>query len=255
MVQEGPGGARAFLYHATTVTNHPTDINQIQQAIGVRFNDAGLLRQALTHRSYANEHPDELVEDYERLEYLGDAFLGWVVADELFRRHPSFTEGDLTRARVALVRGETLAEIARTFDAGAYLIMGVGEEGTGGRNRRQTLAAVFEALIGAVLTDQGEGAARAMVLRWLAPYVDAIDPAGAPRDAKSALQEVCQRAGVALPAYETIDEQGPSHDKHFVVRVLIDGAERGVGEGERKVEAEQAAAANALADMASSPDR
>jgi ribonuclease-3 len=236
------------------MTNETPDINQLQQAIGVRFNDANLLLQALTHRSYSNEHPDQPVEDYERLEYLGDAFLGWVVADELFRRHPGFTEGDLTRARVALVRGETLAEIARTFNAGAYLIMGVGEEGTGGRVRRQTLAAVCEALIGAVLTDQGDATAREMLLRWLDPYLDAIDPAGAPRDAKSALQEACQRAGFALPIYETIDEQGSSHDKHFVVRVIIDGAERGLGEGGRKVEAEQAAAANALADIALSPD-
>jgi ribonuclease-3 len=220
------------------------------KAIGVRFKDPGLLQQALTHRSYLNEHPDEPAEDYERLEYLGDAFLGWVVADELFAKHPSFTEGDLTRARVGLVRGETLAQIARTFDAGAYLIMGAGEERTGGRDHRQTLAAVLEALIGAVLTDQGEATARKLVLRWLAPYLREIDPTGAPRDAKSALQEACQHQGLPLPVYETIDEQGPAHDKHFRIQVLIDGVERGVGEGGRKVEAEQAAAAQALAGMA-----
>jgi ribonuclease-3 len=232
------------------MTNQRSDIHALQKAIGVRFKDASLLRQALTHRSYSNEHADEPADDYERLEYLGDAFLGWVVADELFRRHSSFTEGDLTRARVGLVRGETLAAIARTFDAGAYLVMGVGEEGTGGRDRRQTLAAVLEALIGAVLMDQGETTARKLVLRWLAPYLEVIDPTGAPRDAKSALQEACQHEGFSLPVYETTDEQGSAHDKHFVVRVLIDGVERGVGEGGRKVEAEQAAAAQALAAMA-----
>jgi len=217
--------------------------------MGVRFKDPAILRQALTHRSFLNEHPEEPPEDYERLEYLGDAFLGWVIADELYRRYPGFSEGDLTRARVGLVRGETLAQIARQIDAGAYLIMGAGEEATGGRNRRWTLAAMLEALIGAVLLDRGEAAARQLLLGWFGLRLDALDPAGATRDAKSALQEACQHQGLPLPAYETIDEQGVSHDKRFVVRVRIDGVEQGVGVGGRKVEAEQAAAAQALASM------
>ena len=231
------------------MTSNNTGVRALQRTLGLRFNDPGLLRQALTHRSLLNEHPEEPAEDYERLEYLGDAFLGWVVADELFRRCPGYSEGDLTRARVSLVRGETLAQIARQIDAGAHLIMGAGEERTGGRDRRATLAAVLEALIGAVLLDRGEAAARKLVLGWLGPRLDAIDPAGAPRDAKSALQEACQHQGLPLPAYETIDEQGLSHDKHFVVRVRVGGVEQGVGEGGRKVEAEQAAAAQALESM------
>jgi ribonuclease III len=222
-------------------------LNNLRKAIGVRFNDTAILDQALTHRSYLNEHPDDGFQDYERLEFLGDAFLGWVIADELFQRHPHFTEGDLSRARSSLVRGETLTEIARSFDAGAYLIMGAGEESTGGRERRATLEAVVEALIGAVLQDQGEAPARQLVLRWLGPKLDALDPTGAPRDAKSALQEASQREGTPAPVYEVIDEQGPSHNKTFEVRVLVDGQVRGHGQGRRKIEAEQAAAAQALA--------
>ncbi|MDA1173047.1 MAG: ribonuclease III [Chloroflexi bacterium] len=229
------------------------NLETLQNAIGVQFQNTALLEQALTHRSYLNEHPGEGFADYERLEYLGDAFLGWVIADELYRRHPGFTEGDLTRGRAALVRGATLAEIARSFDAGTYLTMGSGEEATGGRDRRATLAAIVEALIGAVLLDQGDREARELVLRWLGPKLDAIDPTGAPRDAKSALQEAAQRTGIPVPVYELVREEGPSHNKTFEVRVLFDGEERGRGEGRRKVDAEQAAAAQALDATDSTP--
>jgi ribonuclease-3 len=224
----------------------PNALSTLQRAIGVQFNSTALLEQALTHRSYLNEHPGEGFADYERLEYLGDAFLGWVVADELYQRHPSFTEGDLTRGRVSLVRGETLAEIARSFGAGAYIIMGLGEEGTGGRDHRATLAAIVESLIGAVLQDKGEREARELVLRWLGPKITAMNPDGAPRDAKSALQEASQRTGSPVPVYELVREEGPSHDKTFEVVVLVDSEVRGRGEGRRKIDAEQAAAAQAL---------
>ncbi len=225
---------------------------KLQRAIGVKFENTGLLKQALTHRSYLNEHPGEGFEDYERLEYLGDAFLGWVIADEIYRRHPAFTEGDLTRGRAALVRGATLAQVARSFHAGTYITMGSGEEGTGGRERRGTLAAIVESLIGAVLLDKGDKVARELVLRWLGPKIEAMDPAGAPRDAKSALQETCQRKGLPSPTYELVDEEGPSHNMTFEVRVLIDGEIHGHGKGRRKVDAEQAAAAEALGEGASS---
>jgi ribonuclease-3 len=232
----------------------PNTLTNLQHSLGVRFENTALLEQALTHRSYLNEHPGDGFEDYERLEYLGDAFLGWVIADELYRRHPGFTEGDLTRGRAALVRGSTLADIARSFDAGAYLTMGSGEETSGGRERRDTLAAVVEALIGAVLLDKGEREAHELVLRWLGTKIDALDPAGTPRDAKSALQESYQRTGKPIPVYELVREDGPSHDKTFEVRVLIDGQELGRGEGRRKVDAEQTAAAQALNAAGSTHD-
>ena len=233
--------------------NEPNTLANLQRALGVRFKDLALLEQALTHRSYLNEHPGEGVEDYERLEYLGDAFLGWVIANELYRRHPNFTEGDLTRGRAALVRGSTLTQIAKSFDAGAYLVMGSGEETTGGRERRDTLAAVVEALIGAVLLDKGEREAREFVLRWLGSKIDAMDPTGTPRDAKSALQEASQRTGMPIPLYELMREEGPSHSKTFEVRVLVDGKVLGHGKGRRKVDAEQAAAAQALDAAGSTP--
>ena len=242
------GASDARLRRKQAPTPNPHDL---QQAIHVRFKDEALLTRALTHRSYLNEHPDEGRENYERLEFLGDAFLGWVIADELFKRHPQFSEGEMTRARALLVKGPTLAEIARAMDLGPHIELGAGEEATGGRDRRNTLAAVVEAVIGAVLLDRGEAAARKLVLRWLGARLDVIETGGAPRDGKSALQEVCQKRGLDIPMYETVNEAGPSHDRRYEVRVLVGGQERGRGNGRRKVDAEQMAAAQALATMGS----
>ncbi|MEE8518596.1 MAG: ribonuclease III, partial [Dehalococcoidia bacterium] len=183
--------------------------------------------------------------DYERLEYLGDAFLGWVVADELYARYPGFGEGDLTRARASLVNGKTLAEVAARLNLGRFLWLGQGEEASGGRERRSTLAAVVEAVVGAVLLDRGEKQARRLVLKWLGERLNKLDDAGAPRDAKSSLQEMAQQNALPLPTYEVLSETGPAHAKTFTVRVLVDGVERGRGSGPRKADAEQAAAAQA----------
>lgn len=237
------------MYPASVATKRAgtrTKLQDLERALGVRFKNHALLRQAVTHSSFLNEHPDEQLADYERLEFLGDAFLGWVVADELLKRYPSFMEGDLTRARASLVRGTTLAEIARELGAGKHLILGAGEEATGGRERGSSLAAVLEALVGAVLLDRGEKEARRLVLDWLGNAMGSLGPGGAPRDAKSSLQEACQRLGLPLPVYETIAEEGSSHAKRFTVRVMVDGEPRGDGEGNRKADAEQAAAADAL---------
>ena len=230
----------------------------LERVLGVRFKDRALLRQALVHRSILNEqraqNPPQAADDpggeplesYERLEYLGDAFLGWVVAHELFVRWPAFSEGELTRARASLVQGRTLAGIARGIGLGAYLRLGQGEGSTGGRERTSNLAAVFEAVVGAVLMDRGEKAARALVMRHLGAPMDAIAPSGVPRDAKSAFQELTQRLGLPLPAYELLTADGPPHARRFTVRVLVDGVPRGEGTGARKADAEQAAAAIAL---------
>jgi ribonuclease-3 len=223
----------------------------LERTLGVRLKNKSLLRQAFVHRSYLNEHPESGLESYERLEYLGDAFLGWVIADELYRRYPGYSEGDMTRARAALVRGTTLAEIARRLDAGSFLALGDGEEATGGCDRRSTLAAVVESILGAVLLDRGEKAARALVVRWLGDLLDALpESGGALRDAKSALQELVQRHGLPLPVYEVLDEEGPAHAKLFTVRVSVDGQALGEGEGRRKAEAEQSAAADARETLA-----
>jgi ribonuclease-3 len=224
----------------------PTAADPLEQALGVTFKDKRLLQQAFVHKSYLNEHPGEMLESYERLEYLGDAFLGWVVADELYRRFPAFGEGDLTRARAILVQGKALAAIARSLRLGDRLVMGQGEERSGGRERQSNLAAVVEAVLGAVLLDRGAAVARRLVMRWVAEPMEALAGEGAPRDAKSALQEHCQQSGLSLPVYELVEERGPSHDREFAVRVLIDGQVAGQGAGRRKSAAEQAAAAEAL---------
>ena len=225
----------------------------LERTIGIRFKERSLLRQAAVHRSFLNEHSGEGWESYERLEFLGDAFLGWVVAHELYVMYPGFDEGALTRARAALVMGATLADVAGELRLGSYLYLGQGEEATGGRSRQTTLAAALEALIGAVLIDRGERAARRLVLRWLGQRIADIGPVGAARDAKTALQELTQKAGLPLPAYELIAEEGPPHARRYTVRVLVDDAPRGEGSGRRKAEAEQTAAAQAIRSLEADP--
>ena len=204
------------------------------------------MRHAVVHRSFLNEHTAPGWETYERLEYLGDAFLDWVVADELYRRYPAYDEGDLTRARAALVQGRILAEVARSIGLGGYLYLGQGEEASGGRQRRSNLAGALEAVLGAVMLDRGPQAARGLVMRWLGPRMEQLGSRGASRDPKSALQELAQGRGSALPEYEVIEARGPAHARSFTVRVWLNGEMVGEGSGRRKVEAEQAAAAEAL---------
>ncbi len=222
------------------------DTDALERVLGGRFKQPALLRQAVVHRSSLNERQGEPLESYERLEYLGDAFLGWVVAHELYGRYPAFSEGELTRARASLVQGRTLAGVARGIGLGAYLELGQGEASSGGRDRDSNLAAAFEAVVGAVLIDRGEPAARALLMRFLGAAIDALPASGAPRDAKSAFQELTQRLGLPLPAYELLETDGPPHARRFTVRVLVDGVPRGEGAGGRKADAEQAAAAIAL---------
>ncbi len=221
----------------------------LERTLGVRFNERGLLKQALVHRSFLNEQDDRTLASYDRLEYLGDAFLGWVAAAELYRLYPHYDEGELTRARAALVRGAALADIARSLGLGAHLLLGQGEEASGGRDRTRNLAAALEAVIGAVLLDRGEETARSLVLQWLKPRIQAMGDTGAERDAKTALQEFLQGHGLPLPVYETVSDTGEPHDRTFAVRVLVDSRAMGEGTGRRRVEAEQAAAREALAAL------
>lgn len=196
----------------------------------MRFADRALLQQALIHPSFLNEQPNLSLVSYDRLEYLGDAFLGWVVAGELYTRYPAYDEGALTRARAALVRGAALAEVAERLDLGAYLALGQGEETSGGRARPRNLAAALEAVLGAVLVDRGQAKAKALVLRWLGGQLDAVGLHGASRDAKSALQEAVQRRGLPLPVYEVAAVAGPPHARSFTVLVHVNGSLAGLGE-------------------------
>lgn len=210
------------------------------------FKNPVLLERALTHRSYLNEHPDLPSEDNERLEFLGDAILDFVVALWLYRHYPDLPEGRLTSVRAALVRAEKLGEFAQQIELGEHLRLGKGEAESGGRARQSLLADAFEAVIGALYLDQGLRAVQGLLSPLIKAEVDHIVAAQSDRDAKSTLQEVAQATRGITPRYRTIEESGPDHAKWFTVEVDLNGEPIGRGEGPSKQAAAQAAAADAL---------
>jgi ribonuclease-3 len=211
----------------------------LQQALGWTFRDASLLVQSLTHRSYCAEHPE--VPSNERFEFLGDAVLGLVVTDEIFTRFPHLPEGELAKLRAAVVNSETLADVATGIDLGAHLLLGKGEDSTGGRTKSSILADAMEAVFAAVYLDGGRDAAEPVILSLLSTRIsdEASGPGG--QDFKTRLQELAARRFEHLPRYRLRDE-GPDHDKRFYASVSIGGVVRGDGEGRSKKQAEQAAA-------------
>ncbi len=228
------------------------DLGQLEQACGVQFNDVDLLRQALAHRSYLYEHAEFRLESNERLEYLGDAVLTYVSSLHLFRAFPEVQEGQLTALRAAAVRAETLAKFARQIDLGTYLLLGRGEEKGGGRSRPLLLSSAFEALVGAILLDQGLDRASAFIQRFLEPEIEAIVIEGRHQNFKSRLQELTQAEMQATPEYRTVKASGPSHARTFTVEVLIKDEVAGRGEGANKRSAQQAAAREALLKLTGS---
>lgn len=218
------------------------------RALGLSFNDQGLLQQALVHRSFLNEQEDcSNVESYERMEFLGDSVLELAVSTELYDRLPSLDEGELSKIRAQLVCDDTLAAAARSLGLGDFVVLGKGAEATGGRSRDTILAAVFESLVAAVYLDQGYRQARAFVLETLSGPVDDACRLGAPREnPKSALQEHFQGLGKPAPTYRLAAVSGPDHCPVFTVEAVIDDEVIGRGEGGRKADAERAAAQDAL---------
>ena len=214
----------------------------LERLLGHRFRDRGLLDAALTHRSFAHERGAG--EHYERLEFLGDAVLGLVAAERLYREHPEEPEGELSKRKAFLVSREVLAGRARELGLGEALRLGVGEERSGGRAKASLLADAMEALIGAVYLDGGLAAARTVVEPLLAG--GSARPAHGARDPKTRLQEVAQGRGWELPEYRVLDASGPDHEKRYRVECLLRGERAGTGEGRSKKAAEQAAAAAAL---------
>jgi ribonuclease III len=214
--------------------------------LGHSFTDPQLLATALRHRSWCVEHPGH--EANERLEFLGDAVLGLVVAAELYQRHPELAEGRLTEARKAVVSAAALAPVARELGLGDALELGRGEELTGGRDKASLLENALEAVVGAVYLDDGLDAARAFVLRHLSSTIDqAATQPGV--DFKSRLQELVARRTLEPPRYE-VRAEGPDHAKAFFAVVWVAGAPAGQGEGKSKKQAEQEAAREALASLA-----
>ena len=227
------------------------DLREFQKAANLRFHDESLLLQALTHRSYVNEHTEADLIDNERLEFLGDAVLGFVSGDLLFRTYPDMPEGDLTRLRAAIVRTESLAALAQLCRVGEALRMGRGEENSGGRERLNNLCGAFEAVIGAVYLDQGLDAVKNFVTPLLRMRLETVLAESLDKDARSVLQERSQAAYNLTPIYRLVDASGPDHDKAFTFEVLIGDQIVGRGVGRSKQAASHAAANDALRHIAS----
>lgn len=213
--------------------------------LNLPFQTYSLLTRALTHRSYVNENKDAL-EDNERLEFLGDAVLDFLVGAWLYHRFPEMKEGELTRLRSSLVRTEQLAEFARLIDLGNALRLGRGESRAGGRQRQALLCGAFEALIGAIYLETGLSAVSKFIEPMLIAAVKRILDLHQDKDPKSVLQELVQSRGYLPPMYQTVSEQGPEHEKIFVVEVYLDSQSIGQGIGHSKQSAAKLAAMDAL---------
>ena len=219
-------------------------LTKLEQGLGYTFRNKALLENALTHSSYANENREGHLQDNERLEFLGDSILGFVVAEYLYRNFPDKPEGELTRIRADLVCERNLAEAAATIELGSYLLLGHGEEQGGGRKRDSIVSDAMESVIAASFMDGGFAAAKEIIDRLILSNI----PKGRPRnfDYKTAFQELVQRKKDQQIHYELTGESGPDHDKHFEVEVLLNGKAVGHGVGSSKKRAEQAAAEAAI---------
>ena len=225
------------------------DLDKLRDALGVSGAESTLITQALTHRSYAHEHGLSSLYSNERLEFLGDAVIELVVADLLYRRYPTKTEGELTRLRAALVRKERLCLLAQDAGLGALLRLGKGEEANRGRERDSILASGFEAVIGALFLETSYAHVRTVLL----PHVEAaaahVLSTASDRNAKTELQERLQAEHNVTPTYRVLRASGADHAKHFVVGVYREKVLLATGEGANTQKAEQAAAARALAQI------
>jgi ribonuclease-3 len=221
----------------------------LEEILGHEFENRELLLQALSHRSFANEQQEEML-DNEVLEFLGDAVLGLIVSEMLYRRHPGLTEGQMSKFKAFLVSAGMLARKADEIDLGSYLLLGKGEEKTAGREKDSLLANAFEAVIAALYLDGGMQVAVAFLDRVLSPQLNAaIEREPKLEDFKSLLQEELQAVGRPLPVYQVVSEDGPDHEKVFLVELLVDEERLAEGEGKTKKAAEQAAAEVALAKL------
>lgn len=220
----------------------------LESRINYKFKNIGLLKTALTHSSYVNEHPREHAECYERLEFLGDSILGMVTAELLFRWAPSLPEGKMTRIRAELVCEESLHRVAIELGLGQWMRLGRGEENSNGRERPSILADMVEAVIAAIYLDGGMEAATRFIRRCVLNHADDFI-LNRSRDNKTELQEIVQQQTGSTIRYEMTGESGPDHNKRFSYAVYVNEVLAGEGEGRTKKEAEQAAAGSALQQM------
>lgn len=220
-------------------------MSELEEKIGYHFQDPGLLELALTHSSRAHEEGSGHRGCNERLEFLGDSILGFVVAEALYRSCGELPEGEMTRLRAELVCEGSLVEAAKPLELGSFLRLSRGEEQGGGHRRPSMIADAFEAVLAAIYIDGGEAPARAFLERTILPRLGRTKAAN--HDYKTRLQEAVQRLGMTAPTYRLVGESGPDHDKRFVAQVIYGGSVAGEGSGRSKKEAEQAAAEAAYA--------
>ncbi|MGH2663324.1 MAG: ribonuclease III [Actinomycetota bacterium] len=221
---------------------------RLERALGVRFKDPRMREISLTHRSYAFEQGTD--ETNERLEFLGDAVLGLVVTDLAYGRFPDLPEGELAKLRAATVNMITLADVARDLDLGREILLGKGEELSGGRDKTSILADAMEAVLGAVYVDRGLRAATDLIERLFWPRMEAYARGEGDRDFKTGLQELAAQEIGSVPQYK-VREEGPDHAKEFTATVYLDGQPYGAGQGRSKKEAEQRAAREAFGRLSS----
>jgi len=225
----------------------------LEKTLGISFNDALLLEQALVHSSFVNENPAQVPKSNERLEFLGDAILGLVIAEELYQNIPDASEGEMTDLRAALIRGDTLARVARAIRLGDHLYLGKGEESNGGRDKTTNLAGALEAVIATIFLDQGFAAARKCTLRLFQSELRRAASQGTETNYKSRLQESVQAGGGGTPAYYVTRTEGPDHNRSFTVEVRSGDTVLGKGTGRSKKLAETEAARSALERLLSQP--
>jgi ribonuclease-3 len=240
---------------AAEVRRLSDNLGPLEARINYHFRDLGLLEHALTHRSRAHEDASGGVIDNESLEFLGDAVLGFVIADLLFTRFPTHSEGYKSKVKAGIVSAASLARLASDIDLGRYVLLGRGEEKTGGRSKHAILADSFEALIAAIYLDGGIEPAQHFIVSRFGPLISSAGEHAAEaiftEDWKSALQEYLQAAGLGLPVYRLASAEGPDHRKRFDVEVLVSGSSTGRAAGRSKKDAEQQAAREALGKLKS----
>lgn len=233
-------------------TERIQDLDSLQKQIGYTFRDISLLNKSLTHKSYVNENSDSL-KNNERFEFLGDSVLDLIVTGYLLKAFPDFSEGILSKIRAAVVNESCLADLARQIGLGKYLLLGKGEESSGGREKNSLLANAYEALAGAVYFDSNLEKAMDLYIPVLSKEIAKYADTARFRDYKSELQEYTQTHFNCIPNYNIVAEKGPAHEKQFEVVVLVQETIRGRGAGKSKKESEQAAAKSALENFNLTP--
>jgi ribonuclease III len=221
-------------------------IAKFEENLNYVFSEKKNILLALTHSSYANERKNEFITSNERLEFLGDAVLNIIISEKIFKKHTKLKEGDMTKARANIVCETSLIECAKKIEIGKYILLGKGEENTGGRTRVSILSDAFEAVIGAIYIDGGFNKVKRFILKQMEQLIEDAVSGVVFMDHKTLLQEVVQKKGENKVVYEIIEEKGPDHNKVFVSQVKISENIMGIGEGNSKKEAEQSAAKVAL---------